>query len=45
MAAIEHRRMTLEEFLHLPERKPALEYDDGVITKKVSPKSNDVALQ
>ena len=25
--------VTLEEFLALPERKPALEYDDGVVTQ------------
>jgi Uma2 family endonuclease len=30
--------MSLEEFLALPEEKPALEYADGVVTQKVSPK-------
>jgi Uma2 family endonuclease len=37
--------MTLEEFLRLPERKPALEYDNGVVTQKVSPKGRHSALQ
>lgn len=32
------RRMTLEEFLALPEQEPALEFQDGVVTQKVSPK-------
>ena len=31
------RRLTLEEFLALPEEKPALEYADGEVTRKVSP--------
>lgn len=43
--AITERRLTLEEFLALPERKPALEYDDGVVTQKVSPKLHHSALQ
>jgi Uma2 family endonuclease len=30
------QRMTLEEFLELPEQKPALEFLDGVITQKVA---------
>jgi Uma2 family endonuclease len=30
-------RMTLEEFLALPEEEPALEYEDGEVTQKVSP--------
>jgi Uma2 family endonuclease len=37
--------MTLEEFLALPEEQPALEYDDGVVTQKVSPKGRHSALQ
>jgi Uma2 family endonuclease len=36
--AITQRRMTLEEFLKLPEEKPALEFCEGVVTQKVSPK-------
>src|SRR5919206_576771 len=31
-------RMTLEEFLALPEVKPYLEYEDGVVRQKVAPK-------
>jgi Uma2 family endonuclease len=36
--AITQRRLTLEEFLSLPEEKPALEYLGGEVTRKVSPK-------
>jgi Uma2 family endonuclease len=36
---------TLKEFLALPERKPALEFADGVITQKSSPKFHHSALQ
>jgi Uma2 family endonuclease len=32
------RRMSLGEFLRLPEQEPALEYEDGLVTQKVSPK-------
>lgn len=31
------RRLTLEEFLELPEESPALELIDGVVTQKVAP--------
>ncbi|CAA9245834.1 MAG: hypothetical protein AVDCRST_MAG77-1886 [uncultured Chloroflexi bacterium] len=41
----ERRRLTLEEFLTLPEEKPALEYDDGEVTQKVSPRARHSALQ
>lgn len=37
--------LTLEQFLRLPERKPALEYEDGRVTQKVSPKLRHAALQ
>jgi Uma2 family endonuclease len=37
--------LTLEQFLQLPERKPALEYEDGVVTQKVSPKFRHSKLQ
>jgi Uma2 family endonuclease len=37
-------RMTLEEFLRLPERKPALEFDNGEVTRKVSPKGRQSTL-
>jgi Uma2 family endonuclease len=38
-------RLTLEEFLALPEEKPALEYADGVVDQKMSPKAQHSALQ
>jgi Uma2 family endonuclease len=38
-------RMSLEEFLRLPEAEPALEFDDGVVTQKVSPKARHSVLQ
>ncbi|OLE71345.1 MAG: hypothetical protein AUI36_02725 [Cyanobacteria bacterium 13_1_40CM_2_61_4] len=37
--------LTLEQFLRLPEKKPALEYDDGVVTQKVSPRFRHARLQ
>ena len=43
--AITQRRLTLEEFLELPEKKPALEFEDGEVTQKVSPKGPHSALQ
>jgi Uma2 family endonuclease len=43
--AILHQRMTLEEFLALPEEKPALEFFDGVVTQKVAPKGQHSTLQ
>ncbi len=36
--AITSRRLTLDEFLALPEESPALEYLDGVVIQKMSPK-------
>lgn len=39
------KRMTLEQFLKLPEEKPALEYEEGRITQKVSPKGKHSVLQ
>ncbi len=39
------QHMSLEAFLELPEKKPALEYDDGMVTKKVTPKGQHAALQ
>ena len=36
--AITSRRLTLEEFLDLPEESPSLEYLDGVVVQKVTPK-------
>ena len=43
--AITQRPMTLAEFLELPEQKPALEYEDGRVTRKVSPKGQHSWLQ
>lgn len=37
--------LSLEEFLKLPEAKPALEYIDGLVVQKVSPKRNHSSLQ
>jgi Uma2 family endonuclease len=37
--------LTLEEFLKLPEQKPALEYHQGRVTQKVSPQGQHGALQ
>jgi Uma2 family endonuclease len=39
------RTLTLDEFLALPEEEPALEYADGVITKKMAPSWDHGALQ
>jgi Uma2 family endonuclease len=41
----ERQRLTLAEFLALPEEKPALEFEEGEVTQKVSPKSRHSALQ
>lgn len=38
-------RMTLAEFLALPEEEPALEFEDGVVIQKVSPKGRHSVLQ
>ena len=43
--AIQQRRMTLEEFLRLPEEEPPLEYLDGEVTQKVSPQGQHGTLQ
>jgi Uma2 family endonuclease len=37
--------LTLEEFLALPEEKPALEYHEGVVTQKVAPRPTHSVLQ
>jgi Uma2 family endonuclease len=44
-AAAVGRRMSLDEFLALPETKPALEYDGGRVTQKVAPQGRHVLLQ
>ena len=43
--AIARQRLTLEQFLQLPEEKPALEYWHGEVSQKVSPKGPHGALQ
>ena len=43
--AITERRMTLEEFLRLPEEEPPLEYLDGKVTQKVSPQGKHGTLE
>jgi len=37
--ALTGRRLTLDEFLELPEESPGLEYLDGRVVRKVSPKA------
>lgn len=41
--AVTTRRLTLEEFLKLPEQKPPLEYFDGVVTQKDSEDSEEMS--
>jgi Uma2 family endonuclease len=43
--AIAQRGLTLEQFLALPEEKPALEFVDGAVRQKVSPKGRHSVLQ
>lgn len=43
--AVLHRKLTLEEFLKLPEEEPALEFAEGMVTQKVAPKGHHSALQ
>ncbi len=43
--AIARQALTLEEFLKRSERKPALEYVNGVVTQKVAPKGQHSRLQ
>jgi Uma2 family endonuclease len=38
------RRMTLDEFLALPEERPALEFVDGEVQQKVSPSTPHSAI-
>ena len=38
-------RKTLEEFLALPEEKPYLEWDNGVVTQKAAPQFDHASLQ
>ncbi len=43
--AIAQERLTLEEFLRLPEEEPALEYEEGRVSQKVSPKGQHSTAQ
>ena len=43
--AVTTGRLTLDEFLMLPEAEPALEFLDGMVMQKVSPKGHHSALQ
>lgn len=43
--AVITKPLTLEEFLQLPEEKPALEYVDGRIVQKVAPQGTHSRLQ
>ena len=44
LASAQHE-LTLEQFLRLPEAEPALEFEDGRVTQKVSPKGQHSTLQ
>ena len=43
--AVAQTHMTLEDFLQLPEEKPALEFEHGMVSQKVSPKGKHSSLQ
>jgi Uma2 family endonuclease len=43
--AVAREQMTLEQFLSLPEERPALEYIDGEVVQKVPPNTPHSALQ
>lgn len=45
MALAQQQPLTLDEFLQLPEEKPALEFEDGRVSQKVSPKGRHSTLQ
>jgi Uma2 family endonuclease len=45
MTAITRRALSLEQFLQLPEEEPALEFEEGTVTQKVSPKGQHSRLQ
>jgi Uma2 family endonuclease len=42
---VTQERLSLEQFLELPEEEPALEFEDGVVSQKVSPKGKHSLLQ
>jgi Uma2 family endonuclease len=43
--AVTGRKLTLDEFLALPEEKPALEYFDGEVIQKVAPQGKQSLLR
>lgn len=43
--AITQQRLTLEQFLELPEEEPALEFAEGEVIQKASPKGKHSGLQ
>lgn len=43
--AVVRRGISLEKFLELPEEEPALEFEDGEVSQKVSPKGRHSTLQ
>jgi Uma2 family endonuclease len=43
--AVTQASMTVEEFLTLPEDKPALEFEDGMVSQKVSPTKKHSTLE
>lgn len=43
--AIAPTRLTLQQFLELPPEEPPLEFSDGIVTQKVSPKGKHSAIQ
>ena len=43
--AVVSKRLSLDEFLRLPEEEPAFEFEDGEVTQKVSPSGEHGALQ
>jgi len=43
--AVVDQPLTLEDFLKLPEEKPALEFEDGRVAQKVSPQGQHSLLQ
>ncbi|MGI8553857.1 MAG: Uma2 family endonuclease [Dehalococcoidia bacterium] len=44
MTILQHR-LTLEDFMNLTEKKPALEFEEGMVQQKVSPRGKHSALQ
>ncbi len=45
MALTQRRGLGLEEFLKLPEEEPALEFEEGMVSRKASPKGKHSGLQ